>query len=91
MATLAHMKNKPVYVLVESYKFIRRIPLDNSSLPKSYLVSMIIYSTNIKSADSLTGMRDSNYGDKQKEKNKNTSLCSYKKIKAEFCFRGVLL
>lgn len=37
VATLAHMKNKPVYVLVESYKFIRRIPLDNSSLPKSYL------------------------------------------------------
>ncbi|XP_069180508.1 translation initiation factor eIF2B subunit alpha isoform X2 [Procambarus clarkii] len=37
VATLAHMKNKPVYVLVESYKFIRTIPLNNSSLPKKYL------------------------------------------------------
>ncbi|XP_042205372.1 translation initiation factor eIF-2B subunit alpha-like [Homarus americanus] len=37
LATLAHMKNKPVYVLVESYKFIRTIPLNNSSLPKIYL------------------------------------------------------
>ncbi|XP_071552804.1 translation initiation factor eIF2B subunit alpha isoform X1 [Panulirus ornatus] len=37
VATLAHMKNKPVYVLVESYKFIRTIPLNNSSLPKTYL------------------------------------------------------
>ncbi|KAG0727176.1 Translation initiation factor eIF-2B subunit alpha [Chionoecetes opilio] len=37
VATLAHMNNKPVYVLVESYKFIRKIPLNNSSLPKSYL------------------------------------------------------
>lgn len=38
LATLAHMKHKPVYVLVESYKFLRTIPLNNASLPKSYLV-----------------------------------------------------
>ncbi|KAK4327824.1 hypothetical protein Pmani_001722 [Petrolisthes manimaculis] len=37
VATFAHMKNKPVYILVESFKFIRIIPLNNSSLPKSYL------------------------------------------------------
>ncbi|XP_047497453.1 translation initiation factor eIF-2B subunit alpha-like [Penaeus chinensis] len=37
LATLAHMKHKPVYVLVESYKFLRTIPLNNASLPKSYL------------------------------------------------------
>ncbi|MPC29388.1 translation initiation factor eIF-2B subunit alpha-like isoform X1 [Portunus trituberculatus] len=50
VATLAHMKNKPVYVLVESYKFIRRIPLDNSSLPKSYLhkASVLNYGSNLE-------------------------------------------
>ncbi|KAK7066829.1 Translation initiation factor [Halocaridina rubra] len=37
VATLAHLKNKPVYVLVESFKFLRMIPLNNSSLPKTYL------------------------------------------------------
>ncbi|XP_068236566.1 translation initiation factor eIF2B subunit alpha isoform X2 [Palaemon carinicauda] len=37
IATLAHLKNKPVYVLVESFKFLRIIPLNNSSLPKTYL------------------------------------------------------
>ncbi|KAB7505634.1 Translation initiation factor eIF-2B subunit alpha [Armadillidium nasatum] len=39
VATIANLKNKPVYVLVESFKFIRLIPLNNSSIPKEYLVS----------------------------------------------------
>ncbi|KAL7641795.1 UNVERIFIED_CONTAM: hypothetical protein RMT77_007669 [Armadillidium vulgare] len=37
VATIANLKNKPVYVLVESFKFIRLIPLNNSSIPKEYL------------------------------------------------------
>jgi len=46
MATLAHLKNKPVYVLVESFKFIRTIPLNNSSLPKNYLHRYSVLSSN---------------------------------------------
>ncbi|MCL4134553.1 UNVERIFIED_CONTAM: hypothetical protein GTU68_066710 [Idotea baltica] len=37
VSTMANLSNKPVYVLVESFKFLRLIPLNNSSLPKEYL------------------------------------------------------
>ncbi|KAK8735121.1 hypothetical protein OTU49_005504 [Cherax quadricarinatus] len=55
VATLAHLKNKPVYVMVESYKFIRTIPLNNSSLPKKYLhrASVLKSDRDLKSAHPL--------------------------------------
>ena len=42
IALCAKMLNKPVYVMCESFKFVRLYPLNQQDLPNEFKVSMFI-------------------------------------------------